>query len=363
LTGTAPAVTATSTQIVLTTAGATVDTGAQRTITLNGLSLGGARSLASGGFRLSSSVDTGLSVGVDAPAINIDRLIFSSISSGGVSGSAFSPVLVFTPKTTVPPGGKITLSMPPGYFVGSVSSITSTVPSLTVASSTSATSTSTSIVLTTGGVETGTNAQITMTLTGLTLGGARAVVAAGFRLSTSEDTELTTGIDAAVITGILFNSITSGGAAGTAMNPVLVFTPANNVQIGGTITLFMPAGYFLGSVTSIASNVISLTATSTGPAATATNTSIVLTTAGAATGTSAITMTLTGLKLGTAREAVIRGFQMSTSTDPGLSIALASTAITAPANPTTPAASLASVSVVSLVSYLFAVFITFAALE
>jgi hypothetical protein len=63
-----------------------------------------------------------------------------------------------------------------------------------------------------------------------------------------------------------------------------VFTPATTVPAGGTITLTMPAGYFLGSVTSIASTVVSLTATST-PAAMAASTSIVLYTAGAATGT------------------------------------------------------------------------------
>jgi hypothetical protein len=52
-----------------------------------------------------------------------------------------------------------------------------------------------------------------------------------------------------------------------------------------------------------------VTATST-PMATATSTSIVRITAGAVTGTAAITMTLTGLTLGGARAVVAGGFQM-----------------------------------------------------
>ncbi len=52
---------------------------------------------------------------------------------------------------------------------------------------------------------------------------------------------------------IRFTSISSsGGAAGAVVTPVLVFAPNVTVPIGGTITLTMPAGYFLGSVTSIA---------------------------------------------------------------------------------------------------------------
>jgi hypothetical protein len=126
---------------------------------------------------------------------------------------------------------------------------------------------------------------------------------------------------------VTFISVTSGGVAGAAVCPVLVFTPFTSVPIGGNITLAMPFGYFLGSVASIASTVASLAATSTS-AATATSTSIVLTTAGAATGTAAITMTLTGLTLGDARAGVSAGFQMRTSADYVWSVALHAAMIT-----------------------------------
>jgi len=301
-----------------------------------------------------STIDTLAAQAFPQISAPVNELTFTSITSGGVAGAVTNPVIVFQPKTTVPSGGTITLTMPVGYFLGSVSSITSTVTSLT-ATSGSATSTSTTIVLTTGGAATGT-AAITMTLTGLTLGGARASVPQGFALSTSVDTTLTAGLNAGAITGIIFTSITSGGVSGAAMNPVLVFTPQNTVASGQTITLTMPAGYFLGSVASIASTVATLTATST--PAMATNTSIVLTTGGAPTGTAAITMTLTGLTLGAPRAIVTAGFALRTSADVGLSVALDSKTITAPG---TAAASSAPVLVVSVFCQFVAAFIIYVA--
>ena len=131
-------------------------------------------------------------------------------------------------------------------------------------------------------------------------------------MSSSADAALTAGKDAAAIISRMagFASITlSTDVSGSTVAPVLVFTPATTVASGGTITLTMPAGYFLGSVTSIASTVSSLTATSS-PAAGASSTTIVLTTGGVASGTSAITMTLTGLTLGAAQAATTEGFKM-----------------------------------------------------
>jgi len=353
----APAATSTSTTIVLMTGGGVATGIASITMTLTGLTLGAARGAAAGGFTLSSSQDVTSTAGVNALAIT-GLFSFTSITSGGVAGAARNPVIVFQPKTSVPIDGKITLTMPAGYFLGMVTSIASSVTSLTATSTPAATATSTSIVLTTAGAETGT-AAITITLIGLTLGAPRAIVTAGFQLSTSADTTLTTGLDSAAITGITFTSITSGGVVGAAMNPVLVFTPLTSVPIDGKITLTMPAGYFLGRVASIASSVTSLTATSTF-AAMAQNTSIVLITAGAPTGTAAITMTLTGLTLGIARPIVVGGFALSTSVDLGLSVALNSNAITAPA---TAAASSAPALVVSVFCQFVAAFIMIVALH
>jgi hypothetical protein len=303
---------------------------------------------------LGGASDTGTFVAIITP---VTQLTFTSITSGGVAGAAMNPVIVFQPKTTVPMGQTIILTMPAGYFLGSVSSITSSVATLTATSTPAATATSTTIVLTTGVVATGTSA-ITMTLTGLTLGGARAIVTGGFALSTSAEPTLTAGRDTAAITGITFTSITSGGVTGAAMNPVLVFTPFSSVPMGQTITLTMPAGYFLGSVTSIASSVATLTATST--PAMATNTSIVLTTGVVATATATITMTLTGLRLGAPQAIVTGGFALRTSADPGLSVALNSAAITSPSAAT---ASSAPVSVVSVFSHFIAAFILYVALH
>jgi hypothetical protein len=286
------------------------------------------------------------------------ELTFTSITSGGVAGTAMNPVIVFQPKTTVPIEGTITLTMPPGYFLGSVTSIASSVATLTATSTPAATATSTTIVLTTGVVATGI-AAITMTLTGLTLGGARRAVPGGFALSTSVDTTLTAGRDSLAITGITLNSITSGGVSGAAINPVLIFTPLTSVPIGQTITLTMPPGYFLGSVTSIASSVATLTASSTF-AATAQNTSIVLKTGVVETGTASITMTLTGLTLGSPRAIVTGGFALRTSVDLGLSVAQNAAAITAPSP---AAASSSPVSVVSVFSHLIAAFMIYVALH
>jgi hypothetical protein len=71
-------------------------------------------------------------------------------------------------------------------------------------------------------------------------------------------------------------------------------------------------------------------------------------------------MTLTGLSLGDARPILTGGFRLSTSEDPGLSVALDSKAITAPSAAT---ASSAPVSVVSVFSHFFVAFILYAALH
>jgi hypothetical protein len=218
------------------------------------------------------------------------------------------------------------------------------------------TATSTTLVLTTAGAASGT-AAITMTLTGLTLGHARAAVTAGFQMSSSVDTELIVGLNALAITGLTFASITlASQVSGATVAPVLVFTPATTVPIAGTITLTMPAGYFLGTVSSIASSVASLTATSA--TVTATSTTLVLTTAGAASGTAAITMTLTGLTLGAVQAAVTAGFKMSSSADAGLSVGVNAVAIAAPA-PSSPKSSANVFSMSALVCFCVALFALF----
>jgi hypothetical protein len=69
------------------------------------------------------------------------------------------------------------------------------------------------------------------------------------------------------------------------------------------------------------------------PPPSSTITSIALTTAGAASGTTSITMTLTGLKLGTIREAVMGGFQMWSSEEDVKSVVVDALAIIPPTAP------------------------------
>ncbi len=97
----------------------------------------------------------------------------------------------------------------------------------------------------------------------------------------------------------VFSIASSDRLAGKSNVPVtLGFTPLNAVPPGGTITLSYPASFFLPSVTPVvaagASSVAGLTAT----CGATTNTSIVITTAGAAIPSlAAFTLTLSGICL------------------------------------------------------------------
>jgi hypothetical protein len=103
--------------------------------------------------------------------------------------------------TTVSSGQNITLTMPSGYFLGTVSSISTIVTALTATSSSAAISNSNAIVLTTGGAAIGTVA-LAVTLNGLTLGAVQGATTAGFKLSSSADAALSTGLDAPAIVTI-----------------------------------------------------------------------------------------------------------------------------------------------------------------
>jgi len=328
-----PAADSSSTTIILTTGGAATGTGTAITMTLTGLTLGTVQTATTAGFQIKSSATNDIiSIGLDAAAIT--GMQFNTITlASSTAGASVSPVLQFHPATTISIGGTITLTMPAGYFRGTVSSITNTVDAFKATSSVAATATSTSIVLTTSDSPSGAS-QRTITLIGLTLGGARAQVTAGFQLSSSNDTGLSAGLNASAVTGMVLTSVTMGAtSSGASVSPVLVFTPHTSVSSGGTIILTMPAGYFLGSVHSIASSVTSLNATGSfyGSPAISNSTAIVLTTSGAATSTAAVTMTLYGLTLGSARAAVTAGLQLSSSADAGLSFGVNAPEITAAA--------------------------------
>ena len=251
------------------------------------------------------------------PAITriIANFISLTLQSNEV-GLSVAPILVFTPLRS-DPISTITLNMPSGYFIGTASFVAgaSTEVALTGVSGL-ASSNSSRIVVTTGGALTG-FAQITVTLSGLTLGAAQA--AGTFTLSTSSDTDASSTVPAPAIvpaTAVTFSSLSlQSNIAGSIVAPVLVFTPAKTVPIGGAITLHMPPGYFVGTafVDSNASSVVSLKGFAS--AATSASKTIVITTAGAPTGTSAVTLTLSGLTLGAPQAAGV--FELSTSAQSG----------------------------------------------
>jgi len=124
---------------------------------------------------------------------------------------------------------------------------------------------------------------------------------------------LSVALDSAVITGIgLFGS----KAEGSAVSPVLVFTPATTVPIGGTITLTMPAGYFLGSAFFVSGHSSVDVLSGVAPPVSSTSTLIFITTSGATIGTTAVVITLSGLTLGSAQSAGM--FLLATSAQAGI---------------------------------------------
>jgi hypothetical protein len=296
MTGSATAVTATSTQIVITTAGAVSGTAAL-TITLSGLTLGSA--MAASYFTVATSQKTA-TFSIVAPALVAGPTFTSITWTGNAAGYATDVVLVFTPGVSV--STTITLGMPAGYFTGtgtfaatkcSVATMTGTTTSAAVAETAS-------LVITISVVATGTSA-VTMTLTGLSLGTARG--AGYFALSTAGEAGTVQKAAPAIGSVVTSASITLGSAVtGSDPKPVLVFTPVAEIPIGGFITITMPAGYFIGTAT-FAAGAASPPTTMTGSATavTATSTQIVITTAVVVSGVAALTVTLSGLTLGSVR--------------------------------------------------------------
>jgi hypothetical protein len=241
-----------------------------------------------------------LACATESRAGSMTAFISVILNSNGSGGKAW-PVLTFTPATSIPDSGKLTLTFPSGYFLG-MPSCPEIMASVRISASMLAQpldSSSTSLVLTTRGQPTGV-ASVTMTLVGLTLGSPKAFTSNGFSLASSEDTTALQLDAPAIVAGITSFSVTLGlsSGAGSMCFPVLAFNPINSIPAGGSITITMPTGYFVGTA-SFASGDASVAAmTGSSPAVTTTSTSIVITTALAASGTSAFTVTIYGLSLG-----------------------------------------------------------------
>jgi len=257
-------------------------------------------------------------------AATMTSFVVTGAVSSSVSGSAVTATFIFTPTTELA-HGTITITLPTattGYFIGtptfalSKAGMTATAVALTTAS--------TEIVITTGG-DSGTTA-ITVTMSGLKLGVAQ-LGTGGFILKTSVDVTPTAAITAVEITksqATLTSVTVSSAIAGeTGVIAVIVFKPAQEVPIGGTITLTSPVtGYWGVAVAKVLSNVPLLKG-----AVTKTLTQQIVTIAGASTGTSVVILTLYGLTMGIAGTSGASGWTLVTSTD-----ALATTATVAAAN-------------------------------
>jgi len=87
-------------------------------------------------------------------------------------------------------------------------------------------------------------------------------------------------------------------AGKTSVPLTLGFTPANPVPPGGTITLTYPSGFFAASITPSVEAGSSSVAGLTGTCSATTNSSVVITTAGAVIPPSAFVVTMTGFKMG-----------------------------------------------------------------
>jgi hypothetical protein len=282
------------------------------TVTLVGCTLGVARD-ASDSVTVQTFVFTSsppVSCGGILSAATFISITITSNGAGSVLGPASSPVIVFSPRISIPIGGQVILTMPAGYFTGTIAVVTGGVTGLTATASCS----SVAITVTTGGAMSGIGTAISLTLTGLTLS-TSAVPAGVFQLHTSVETARQQKIAPAILkapafTSLYWNTVTM--KSGDDVAPVIVFSAVENHATGSQITLRMPSGYFLGTAT-LKASVASLTATAT--TATAATTDIVLTTSGTAIESAAITMTLSGLTLGGAQAAGI--YRLSTSRRPG----------------------------------------------
>jgi hypothetical protein len=271
---------------------------------------------------MSSDSDTSSAVlQADQIGYGVNQIKLSSviISSDGV-GSVTSPVFVFIPTNTISSGGRITISMPTGYFLGAAT-VTCSVSSWTGSASVS-TSTSTEIIITTAGVAISSGVSVSMTLSGLTLGSARLQGSSSnccFQMLSSADVVFSVALDApAILASPTFTSVTFRknnimDFFGNAGFVEIVFSPGATIPVGSNITLSMPIGYFFGAAT-VTCSVSSWTGSAS--VSTSTSTEIIITTAGVAISSGvSVSVTLSGLTLGANRPSGI--FKLSTSVERG----------------------------------------------
>lgn len=243
----------TTTSFVLTTAGVTISPGASVTLTISGLTMGGATS-GSVGVYMQTSTDTLPSVAIASGAIST-RVTFVSMSisaSDRIAIRSSVPVTIgFAATNPLPVGSSITLNYPSGFFASGVAVAfnSSSVAGLTGVCSVT---TATQIVITTGGA-TIPNSAIVITISGFTMGLVTSG-SVGVTIHTSTDPAASEAVSSGSIVGqvsdVSFEIQSSDRIARRASVSITIgFKFVTAIPVGGTITLKYPAGFFASLVT------------------------------------------------------------------------------------------------------------------
>jgi len=296
----------------------------------------------SAGFFLEATGNTKTTGNSIAAAAITGKAILTSVtvSSTIAASTGETVVIVFTPYTSVPAGGTITLTGPATYM-SNTPLVVSNVPSMKAVYTLPGTTT---IVLTTSGAPTGTSA-VYVTLYGATMGAANAV--GTFKISTSVDKtdsetvvapaivaavpvaispSLETSTDLPVVGGRLTDGRDMAFAVSADRVPLTVntgavtvgFTMVNAVQVGGSVVLTLPTGYF-AAVDATKSNTFTTTGAkascSLSKLTTTTTDTVTCTIAGADLAAGAQTLTLVAGTVTTGGPTAAATYNVATSSD------------------------------------------------
>jgi hypothetical protein len=313
--------TPTDTQIVITTAAQAIDGSTAVTVTVTGLTMGGAPT-AGGGISLATSVDRTASASVASGVIGgaVTSVTFGVALADRVANKT-SAAATFAFTTTaggaLAAGSNITLTYPSGFFASAGS------PSVQISgggpTGSVATPTDKQIVITTAAQAIDGSTAVTVTVTGLTMGGTPTAGSNDVSISTSKDPIASSGVSSGAIGGQVTSTSFAmaasdrvAGKAGTAATFSFTTTAGGALAAGSNITLTYPSGFFA----SAGSPSVQISGGGpTGSVATPTDKQIVITTAAQAIdGSTAVTVTVTGLTMGGAPTAG-GGISVATSVD------------------------------------------------
>lgn len=300
----------------------------------SGFKMGVAQNQPNAAILVQTSVDTAPSNSAAAGAIlgQVTAVSFNILSSDRVANKAMSTLTIgFTPTTPIPIGGTVTVSYPTNFFALSITpTIQSDNSNVLGFTGTCGATGSSSFVITTSGAAISASAFL-VTIGGLTMGNLNSGSVA-VTVQTSEDTLPSTAISSGSI-GTQVSSVSfiiatlDRMSTKTSVPVTLGFTPATILNIGDSITLSYPSGFFASNIrptmTSGSTNVQNVA----GSCSLTTASNLVITISGAAIqAASAVTMTLNGFTMGSVTSGSV-GVAIKTSSDNADSVAVASGAI------------------------------------